>query len=182
MDKIAACQNDLICACSATPSWQPLQVDSLFECATAFLRSEPERSVDVRFSTRGQPVLQNAHPDLLLRVIIEAVNNVEQAAARAGTPEPKLDIGATCTNGGWVTLSFVDNAGGFPKEYCEQATDGSMRQRAFQSGVSTRAGGGAGLAEMHFIARAHSGFAKIQSPYKSGSLLCVELPGYSNCG
>jgi hypothetical protein len=174
-DRLIRLAEDLLLlarADNAQPFLQPLPLelpDLLSAAARAAGAHAAARGVTVAVhSPSGLNVV--ADPDRLR----QALDNLLDNASRHAPPGGVIEVNATATESGMITIEVTDRGPGFPVEFLPHAFERFQRAEA----ARTRDGGGTGLglSIVQAIIHAHGGQATVANRPGGGATVTLELP------
>ncbi|MGH3832130.1 MAG: sensor histidine kinase [Pseudonocardiaceae bacterium] len=148
----------------------PLALPDLLAAAARGARARAaERRVSVVLHSPAQLNVA-ADPDRLR----QAVDNLLDNATRHAPTDSVVEITATATPAGTVTIEVADRGAGFPPEFLPHAFDRFHRAQAART--RDTGGTGLGLSIVAAIAEAHGGRVTARNRPGGGACVTLELP------
>ena len=145
------------------PQKQLIDVKDIFRRALSLYSAQWQQR-DIRLETSIQPEsLQiNADPDLIDQVLINLLQNAEQALTKVdAATQPKVTLNARFNQRGYVLIEVADNGPGVPEDICDEI---------FMPFYTTKQkGSGVGLALTRQIMIAHGGNISLKKSDKGGA-------------
>ncbi|MGH3854641.1 MAG: sensor histidine kinase [Pseudonocardiaceae bacterium] len=148
----------------------PLALPDLLAAAARGARARAaEREVSVVLHSPAQLTVL-ADPDR----VRQAVDNLLDNATRHAPADSVVEITATATPAGTVTVEVADRGPGFPPEFLPHAFERFHRAQAART--RDNGGTGLGLSIVAAIARAHGGRVTARNRPGGGACVTLELP------